>query len=145
MIRKNLVLLLLAVSLVVGVVLVGGCTTSESDTPTQIILNLSPQQASDLIQNNANNIDFLIIDVRALEEFTERHIENAILVDYHSETFEDMIGYLDRDRTYLVYCDVGNRSGVTLALFEDLGFMEAYNLSGGLNDWQAEGLPVVTE
>jgi rhodanese-related sulfurtransferase len=136
-------LLALAVSLVIGVGLAGGCTTSEPDISTQIILNLSPQQASDLIQDNANNIDFLIIDVQTLEEFTERHIENAILIDYYSETFRDMIGYLDRNRTYLIYCDVGSRSGVTLALFEELGFMEVYNLSGGLNAWQAEGLPVV--
>ena len=141
---RVLILLALAVSLVIGVVLVGGCTTPEPE-PTQIILNLTPQQAFDLIQNNANDIDFLIIDVRTPEEFADGHIENAIMINFYSETFRDNIGNLDRNKTYLIYCDVGNRSGVTLALFEELGFMEVYNMSGGLNIWLQEGLPVVTD
>lgn len=142
---KGLILLALAVSLVIGVVLVGGCTTSGTDTPTQIIENRTPQQAYDLIQANAYNVDFFIIDVRTLEEFDEGHIENAILIDYYSDIFEDRIGYLDKDKTYLIYCDVGNRSGTALALFEELGFMEVYNMLDGIDVWQAEGLPVVTE
>ena len=72
-ISKSLMLLALAVSLVMGIVLTGGCTTSEPE-PTQIILNLSPQQASDLMQNNANDIDFLIIVVRTLGDFADGHL-----------------------------------------------------------------------
>ncbi len=142
---KSLMLLALAVSLVIGVVLTGGCTTSEPEPPTQIIENLTPQQADDLIQANANNVDFFIIDVRTPGEFAEGHIENAIVIDYHSDIFADRIGYLDRDKIYLIYCDVGNRSGVSLALFEELGFMEVYNMLDGINAWQEAGLPVVIE
>jgi rhodanese-related sulfurtransferase len=142
---KSLMLLALAVSLVIGGVLVGGCSTSDPE-PAQIILNLSPQQASDLIQDNANNIDFLVIDVRALQEFdTTGHIENAILIDYHSDVFEDRIGYLDRDKIYLIYCQTGIRSGAALAVMEDLGFVEVYMISDGLDAWEGAGLPVVIE
>ncbi len=137
-------LLALAVSLVIGVVLVGGCRTSEPE-PTQIILNLSPQQAADLIQDNANNIDFFIIDVRTPGEFAEGHIENAIMIDYYSDIFADRIGFLDRDKIYLTYCQTGIRSGASLALMEDLGFMEVYVISGGIEAWEAAGLPVVIE
>jgi|TARA_B100000315_G_C14439003_1_gene523818 rhodanese-related sulfurtransferase len=141
-IGKSLMLSALAVSLVIGLVLAGGCTTPEPE-PTQIILNLSSQQAWDLIQNNTNDIDFLIIDARTPKEFAEGHIEHAIVIDYNAGTFEEMVGYLDRNKTYLIYCDVGNRSGAALAVFEDLGFMEAYNMLDGINAWQADGLPII--
>lgn len=142
---KSLILLALAVSLVIGVTLVGGCRTSGTDTPTQIIENRTPQQAYDLIQDNAYNVDFFIIDVRTLEEFTAGHIENAILIDYYSDIFEDRIGYLDKDKTYLIYCQNGIRSGAALADMERLGFLEVYNMLDGIDVWQAEGLPIVTE
>ena len=141
---KSLMLLALAVSLVISVVLVGGCTTSGTE-PTQIIENRTPQQAYDLIQDNANNVDFLVIDVRTLEEFDEGYIENAILIDYYSDIFEDRIGFLDKDKTYLIYCQNGIRSGAALALFEDLGFMEVYNMLDGIDAWLEAGLPIVTE
>ncbi len=141
-ISKSLMLLALAVSLVIGLVLAGGCTTTEPE-PTQIIANLTPQQAYDLIQSNAYNVDFFIIDVRTPAEFAEGHIENAIVIDYYSDIFAERIGYLDKDKIYLIYCDVGNRSGAALAIFEDLEFLEVYNMLDGIDAWQAEGLPVI--
>lgn len=142
---KSLIMLALVVSLVIGVMLVSGCTTKEPEPPTQIILNLTPEQADDLIQENANNVDFFIIDVQTPQEFAEGHIENAILIDYYSETFTNTISYLDRDKIYLIYCQNGVRSGAALAIMEDLGFMEVYHLESGIEAWQAAELPVVTE
>ena len=141
---KRLMLLAFAVLLVIGVVLIGGCGTKEPE-PAQIILNLSPQQAYDLIQDNTNNVDFLIIDVRTPVEFAESHIENAIIIDYNSDIFEDRIGFLDREKIYLIYCKTGARGGNVLAIMEELGFTEVYMISGGSEAWQEDELPVVAE
>lgn len=132
---KNLMLLVLTVSLVIAVALTGGCVQ------VQIIEDITTQEAFTLIQNNQNNPDFVIIDVRTPNEFAEGHIENAINVDFRSETFRDELNKLERNKTYLVYCRIGGRSGSALEIMKELNFREAYNMLGGINVWKSEGLP----
>ena len=140
-------LLVLPALLVIGVVLTGGCVGTETITPnqktqTQIIENITPQEAFTLIQDNENNPDFVILDVRTPEEFADGYIENAINLDYYSETFRDDLNQLDKNKKYLIYCRSGNRSGKTLDTMVELNFREVYNMSGGILEWQAERLPI---
>ena len=130
---KNLTMLVLSVSLVIGVVLTGGCT--------QIIEDITPQEAFTLIQENQNSPDFVIIDVRTPEEFADGYIENAINIDFHSEAFGNELNELDKNKTYLVYCRSGRRSRNALDIMEELNFREAYNMSDGIDGWKKEGLP----
>jgi len=134
---KNLMVLALSVLPVIGVTLTGGCVRDETAT----IEDITPQEAFTLIQNNQNNPDFVIIDVRTLAEFVEEHIENATNIDFYSEAFRDMLNNLDKNKTYLVYCRVGGRSGSALDIMAELNFREVYNILGGINQWKAEGLP----
>ncbi len=136
---RNSMMLALAVSLAVGIALTVGCVGKE--TSTQIIEDITPQEASALIQSNQSNPDFVIIDVRTPQEFADGHIENAINLDYYSETFRDELSKLDKNKTYLIYCRSGNRSGKALDMMEELGFREVYNMSGGIIEWEVEGLP----
>jgi len=115
------------------------------ETPTQIIEDITPQEAFTLIQENQDNPDFVIIDVRTPEEFAEEHIENAINLDYRSETFQDELNILDKNKTYLIYCRSGGRSGNALAIMAELDFWEVYNMSGGINQWKAEELPILED
>lgn len=138
---KNSMLLVLAASLVIGVVLVGGC----GGNGTQIIENLTPQEAFTLIEDNQDNLGFVILDVSTPEEFAERHIENATNIDYYSATFRDELDNLDKDKVYLVYCPTGMRSGASLAIMEELDFVEVYNMLGGIDAWQEEELPVIAQ
>jgi len=146
---KNLILLApLVVSLVIGVTLTAGCTGTEpgtppQETPTQIIEDITPQEAFNLIQENQDNPDFIIIDVRTPEEFTEEHIEDAINLDYHSENFQNELDKLDKNKTYLIYCRSGGRSRNALDIMVELDFREAYNMTGGIIQWVEEGLPTI--
>lgn len=143
--RRSIMLLILSVSLIIGVVLVGGCTGNEAQTvtETQIIEVVTPQEAFNMIESNRNNPDFVIIDIRTPEEFAEGYIEGAINIDYYSATFEDELDSIDKNKMYLIYCQWGNRSGATLATMEGLKFMEVYDIKSGIEAWLAEGLPVV--
>ena len=136
---KNFVALALSVSLVIGVALTGGCVLDETAT----IEDITPQEAFTLIQNNQDNPDFVIIDVRTPEEFGAEHIENATNINFYSETFRDMLNNLDKNKTYLIYCAVGGRSGSALDIMAELNFKEAYNILGGINQWKAEEFPTV--
>ncbi len=141
---KSLMALVLSIPLVIGVVLTGGCVTDETatpETPTRIIENITPQEASTLIQDNQDNPDFIIIDVRTPEEFAEEYIENAVNTDFYSETFRDELNNLDKNKSYLIYCRSGGRSGNALDIMAELNFREVYNISGGIIAWKAAGLP----
>ena len=136
---KNFVALALSVSLVIGVALTGGCVRDETAT----IEDITPQEAFTLIQNNQDNPDFVIIDVRTPEEFGAGHIENATNINFNSETFRDTLNTLDKNKTYLIYCRSGGRSGSALDIMAELDFTEVYNVLGGINQWEAAGLPTV--
>ena len=136
---KKLMVLVLSASLVIGVALTGGCILDETAT----IEDITPQEAFVLIQNNQNNPDFVIIDVRTPDEFDAGHIENATNIDFYSEAFRDELNKLDKNKTYLIYCRSGGRSGNALNIMAELDFTEAYNILGGINLWKTEGLPTV--
>ncbi len=135
-------LLVFSLSLVTAAALVAGCAGSETITPVQIIEDITPQEAFTSIQENQNNADFVILDVRTAEEFASGYIEDALNIDFYSETFRDELDNLDKNKTYLVYCRSGVRSRGAVDIMEELGFKEVYNILGGMIEWQAEELPV---
>jgi len=110
-----------------------------TETQTQIARNIAPKEAYTLIQNNIGNPNFVILDVRTPAEFADEHIENAINLDYYSETFRDDLDKLDKTKIYLIYCRTGSRGESSLAIMKELGFREVYNISGGITEWKAEG------
>lgn len=146
--KRKLVMLVLSAALVLGLTSVTGCVQSETDTagletPTQIIKNITLKEALTLIENNRDNPNFVILDVRTPEEFAEERIENTINLDYYTDTFEDELNKLDKNKPYVIYCRSGMRSGVTLDLMKDLGFKEVYNILGGILAWKADVLPTI--
>ena len=80
--------------------------------------------------------DVVILDVRTPEETAEGMIEGARQIDFRAEDFREQIGRLDRDKTYLVYCRSGRRSGNACAMLDTLGFERRYNLEGGYLAWE---------
>jgi len=118
-------------------------------TPAQTINNISVAETNALIQANAGNPDFIIIDVRTADEYATGHLANAINIDYSSDTFSQEISKLDRNKKYLIYCRTGVRSSGARDVMKGLGFLDINNMldinnnKGGINEWIAEGFPVV--
>ena len=130
-------------ALVLALLLCFGCSSPETETPAQIIEDITAEEANELIRENEGNPDFMIIDVRTPEEYADGHIENSVLIDFYADDFEEQIGQLDRDGKYLVYCRSGNRSSQSISIMEELGFTEVYNMLGGIGAWNDAGLPTV--
>jgi rhodanese-related sulfurtransferase len=139
--QKDLIMLVLSVLMIVGATLIGGCVGK--NIPTQIIESITPEEASALIQQNQDNPDFVIIDVQTPDKFARGHIENAINLDYSSENFQDELDKLDKDKTYLIYCQTGTQSRSALDLMAELNFTKVYKIGGGLVQWKQEGLATI--
>ena len=104
---------------------------------------VTPSTAYALIQENEGNADFVIMDVRTPEEYAGEHIAGSILLDFNADDFKNELGKLDKSKTYLIYCRSDNRSGKAANIMLDLGFIEVYDIDGGINQWKAEGYPTV--
>lgn len=48
---------------------------------------------------------------------------------------------LDKDKSYFVYCQTGNRSSKATELMHSLGFKHVHDIQGGMTAWQGAGLP----
>ncbi len=139
---KKMLISVLLLSTIILPVLTGSCTET-TENKEQVINDIEAQEAFDLIQDNKDNPDFIIIDVRTPEEYGEGHIENAVNIDYNSESFKDQVGELNRDKIYLVYCKSGKRSAVAVDIMKELEFMEINHLVVGIIGWTDGGFPVV--
>ena len=87
----------------------------------------------------------VVLDVRSAGEYFGGHIEGAINIDVEGMTFDGDIAALDKSKTYAVYCHSGRRSGIAVGKMAEAGFKSLFNLDGGIQAWQAAGLPLVTQ
>ncbi|GAA4270699.1 rhodanese-like domain-containing protein [Hyunsoonleella aestuarii] len=79
----------------------------------------------------------VVLDVRTDNEVADGIIPNAIHIDiYKGQEFVAAIEDLDKSKNYYVYCRSGNRSRQACQIMEQLGFENAYNLEGGILDWE---------
>ena len=132
--KNVLILALLVIAIITSMSI--GCSIG------QVIEDITAQEGFALIQENEGNPDFIIVDVRTPEEFVNGHLEDAINLNINSEDFLDELQELDKDKTYLIYCRSGSRSAQAVAVMEELGYKEVYDM-GGIMDWTAEGFPIV--
>jgi rhodanese-related sulfurtransferase len=84
----------------------------------------------------------VILDIRTPGEFSQGHIKGAMNIDYLAGDFATNLAALDRDKTYVIHCQSGNRSGRSLSQFRELGFQKVLHLDAGFTGWQKAGQPV---
>ena len=121
----------------VVLLLVTACS-SGSDTAT--IELVSPDEAAQVIDDDPAGL--VVLDIRTPEEFNEARLANAINVDYYDADFADQLDGLDKDDPYVMYCRSGNRSSDAVKTMKDLGFVEVYEIDGGIVNWYDSGFPV---
>ena len=91
----------------------------------------------DIFKIMNENEDYIILDVRTVEEYNEGHIPNAICIP--NETIsEDVINKLpNKDQLILIYCRSGNRSKQAAEKLKKLGYTNLIEF-GGIIDWKGE-------
>ncbi len=111
---------------------------NEMKVATQRFASLTPAAAVQLM----NKGDIVILDVREAAEAIGGKIGKAIQMPVGAVA--KRIGELEKhkDKTMLVYCKTGARSGVACRELGKNGFDKVYSLSGGLMAWQDAHLPL---
>jgi len=83
-----------------------------------------------------------LVDVRTPDEFRSGYLAGAQNLNIQNADFVQKISQMDKSRPVLVYCAVGGRSVKAASQFSGLGFLNVYDLKGGMTAWKAAGKPV---
>lgn len=114
--------------------LLTGChSTQKENSYTQI----SMEEAISMMESEEN---YIILDVRTLEEFKEKHIPGAICAPNETIGVRDIPSLPDKDQKIFVYCRSGNRSKQASQKLADMGYTNIFEF-GGINDWTGETYP----
>ena len=96
--------------------------------------SITMEEAKDIFQNSG---DYIILDVRRADEFSEGHIPGA--VNYANEDIlQDKPEVLpDLEQTIYVYCRSGRRSKEAADKLVQMGYTNIIEI-GGILDWTGE-------
>ena len=124
----------LAVAAIASVGLLAGCSSSN-----EAIKKVDPVEFSEVVKQPG----VVVLDVRTPEEFSAGHLPNAININLEGADFAGEVSKLDKNATVAVYCRSGNRSGVATEQMAELGFVDMFDMQGGILDWEAAGGQIV--
>ena len=83
-----------------------------------------------------------VVDCREPYEWVAGRIEGSIHLPLNT-ILAGTTGELDPDKTTVVVCRSGSRSELATLMLQARGF-QAHNLARGLEEWEAQGLPLTT-
>ena len=106
------------------------CAASGGGSYTQITM----EEAVSVMEKEKG---YIILDVRTVEEYTDRHIPGAICVPNETIGTGDIPELPDKDQLILVYCRSGNRSKQAAEKLVKLGYTNIVEF-GGINAWTGE-------
>ncbi len=138
-------------NLLIGLLLLlflSNCSTSKTNsanTDVKDTVSISVKQAYKLIEENKNNPNFAILDVRKPDDFQKEHIAKAINIDFKSDSFSFKLDNLDKNKTYIINCYGGFRSKNTMKMMKEKNFVKLYNMKGGFIKWKLKKLPTTSE
>ena len=94
-------------------------------------MQITAKEAKNIMDNET---DYIILDVRTEEEFSEGHIVGAILIPNYeiAEKADDIL--TNKEQLILVYCRSGRRSKLAAETLVAMGYTNIKEF-GGINTW----------
>lgn len=102
-----------------------------------------PLSSSDAVQ--LMNQDAAVVDVRSSSEFKKAHILGAKHIPLAGIDERAKEITRNTDKPILVYCAAGSHAPQAAAKLRAQGYSNVHALRGGLNNWQADKMPVTTK
>lgn len=104
----------------------------------QTSTSLSPVEFKEKIHTTEGVV---VLDVRSPNEYKMNHIKNAVNLNINSDHFMEEAEKLNKEKSVLIYCKSGSRSGRAKSELEQLGF-DVYELDGGIVGWHEMKYPL---
>ncbi len=95
---------------------------------------ITAQEAKEMMEDET---EYIIIDARTEAEFSEGHIEGAILIPEYEIAHRAEKEIPDKDTLILVYCRSGRRSKIAASELVKLGYTNVKEF-GGIIHWPYE-------
>jgi rhodanese-related sulfurtransferase len=83
-----------------------------------------------------------VLDVREPSEWIQFHIPGATLIPLGE--LPNRLNEVPRDKTVVVVCRTGHRSAQGRDILLNAGFTNVTSMTGGVTQWQTDGLPLAT-
>ena len=118
-------------------------------TLTMLMLHESRKAGPALSINEAvqlvNGDGGIFLDIREATDYARGHITDAVHIPAAAlaKRSNELEKY--RDKPVVVVCKMGQSAGTATKSLRAQGFIRAQKLSGGMMEWDAQKLPVVTE
>ena len=132
---KTISLALIIAVFAIGLVL--PACTNQSTPPTGSYMDITPQQAKALIDENP---DLVVIDVSPA--YANGHLPGAVNYPVGDGSLDNAIPMLDKNGKYLVYCHTQSASVLGAQKLTDAGFETVYRLKGEYKAWVDAGYPI---
>jgi len=131
--KKIICITILIMLFIAGVMIMIGQNNLQERNETTIRY-VSMDEITKIMEENKN---YIILDVRTIEEFNQGHIPDAICIP--NETIDNsVINKLpDKNQLILIYCRSGNRSKQATEKLKNLGYTNLIEF-GGIIDWKGE-------
>lgn len=135
---------ILVIAILIVSCLIPGCAvydtldSADGGDTANAYMDVSLKEAKELIESG----DVFVLDVRTVREFESEHIEGAVNINVNELTLR--LDEVPRDEAILVYCRSGSRSVTASNILLGAGYIDVYNMLGGMNDWMAAGYPYVS-
>ncbi len=98
------------------------------------VKNISTHELHDMLEEQEN---FVLLDVRAKEEFQISRISSALHVSTPTE-----VSYPKKTKI-IIYCSVGYRSARIADRLRKVGFSNVFNLRGSIFEWANKGFLLI--
>ena len=125
---KKLIFLLLAVMMLTA------CGQAKENDQGAVYVNITAEEAKEIMDTEEG---YIILDVRAQDEYDEGHIPGAIVIPHTQIEAEAENVLTDKDQLILVYCRSGRRSKIAAEALVQLGYTNIKEF-GGILDWPYE-------
>jgi rhodanese-related sulfurtransferase len=105
-------------------------------------INIDVEQVKQLQDNNQN---FVLIDVREIEEWEDGYIAGAVHIP-KGLIERDITKYApDKNTKIILYCRSGTRSFYATQSLLSLGYTDVHNMQGGIIAWSQANFEILTD
>ena len=119
------------IPLFAALLLIAGCAAPAQESGYR---QVTAEEAIALMEKESG---YIILDVRTVQEYSEKHIPKAVNIPNESIGTEDLPALPDKNQLILVYCRSGNRSKQASEKLAALGYTNIVEF-GGINSWPGE-------